>query len=127
MFFSNRHSTSNLVPSQLSSIASQSALGAVLLSQAFDSAPVEPVSVDPQKEPISVEITDASTIVENVSFITLVRVSFFNFLIYSVFHPSSDFLPCQILLEETSMQEQDPDSLLNDPTGAEGDPISVDT
>ena len=25
------------------------------------------------------------------------------------------------------MQEQDPDSLLNDPTGAEGDPISVDT
>ena len=25
------------------------------------------------------------------------------------------------------MQEQDPDSLLNDPAGAEGDPISVDT
>ena len=25
------------------------------------------------------------------------------------------------------MQEQDPDSLLNDPTSAEGDPVSVNT
>ena len=25
------------------------------------------------------------------------------------------------------MQEQDPDRLLNDPTSAEGDPVSVDT
>ena len=32
-----------------------------------------------------------------------------------------------MLSEETSMQEQDPNSLLNDPTGAEGDPVSIDT
>ena len=25
------------------------------------------------------------------------------------------------------MQEQEPDSLLNDPVGADGDPVSVDT
>ena len=90
MFFSNRYSTSNLVPSQLSNIASQSALGAALLSQAFDLAPAEPLSADPQKEPISVEITNASTIAENVSFIIDARRSiFFNFLIYSV---SSSFI-----------------------------------
>ena len=77
MFFSNRYSTSNLVPSQLSSIASQSVLGAVLLSQVFDSALVEPLSADPQKEPISVEITDASIIAENVSFILDVHRSIF--------------------------------------------------
>jgi len=48
---------------------SQLALGAGLLSQAIDSAPTEPPSADPQKEPILVEITDASTTAENVSFI----------------------------------------------------------
>ena len=48
---------------------SQPALGAELLSQAFDSASTERPSADPRKEPISVEITDTSTIVENVSFI----------------------------------------------------------
>ena len=52
---------------QLSTIASQSALGAELLSQAFDSAPTEPSSADSQKEPISVVIIDASTMAENVS------------------------------------------------------------
>ena len=77
MFFSNRYSTSNLIPSQLSSIVSQSAFGAVLPSQAFDLAPVEPLSVDPQKGPILVEITNASTIVENVSFILDARRSIF--------------------------------------------------
>ena len=77
MFFSNRYSTSNLVPSQLSSIASQSALGAVLPFQAFDLAPVEPLLADPQKEQILIEITDASTIAENVSFILDARQSIF--------------------------------------------------
>ena len=54
--------------SQLSSIASQSALGAGLLSQALDSTPTKPLSADPQQEPISVEVTDASTTTENVNF-----------------------------------------------------------
>ena len=63
-----------------------------------------------------------------MSFILDARRSiFFNFLIYSAFHPSSDFLPCQILLEETPMQEQEPNNPLNDPIGVEGDPISIDT
>ena len=44
---------------------SQSALGAELLSQAFDSAPTKPLSADPQKELISVEPTDASRTVED--------------------------------------------------------------
>ncbi|XP_066323111.1 uncharacterized protein [Miscanthus floridulus] len=74
---------------KLSNIASQSALGAALLSQAFDSALVEPLSADPQKEPILVEITDASTIAEN------------------------------ILPEETPIQEQEPDSPPNDPISVE--------
>ena len=47
---------------------SQTFLGAELLSQAFDSAPVKPSSADPQKEPILVEVTDASTMAKNVSF-----------------------------------------------------------
>ena len=71
---------------------SQPALGAGLLSQAFDSAPTEPQSADPQKEPISVEITDASITAENVSFILGACQSiFFNFLIYSasIFHLAS--------------------------------------
>ena len=33
----------------------------------FDSAPTEPSSADSHKEPISVAITDAPTMVENVS------------------------------------------------------------
>ena len=48
---------------------SQPTLGVGLLSQAFDSAPTEPPSADPQKEPISVEIAYASITAENVSFI----------------------------------------------------------
>ena len=48
-------------------------------------------------------------------------------LIYSVFHPLSDFLSCQILPEETPMQGQEPDSPLSDPVGIEGDPVVVDT
>ena len=54
--------------SQLSSIASQSALGAELLSQALDSTPTKPLSTDPQQEPILMEVTDASTTAENVNF-----------------------------------------------------------
>ena len=44
---------------------SQHAWGAELLSQAFKSASTEPSSADPQKEPISVETTDASRMVED--------------------------------------------------------------
>ena len=51
--------------SQLSTIASQSALGVELLSQTFKSAPTNPSSADPQKEPILVEITDASKTTED--------------------------------------------------------------
>jgi len=66
---------SNPIFSQLSSIASQSALGTGLLSQALDSTQTKPLSVDPQQEPISVEVTDASTTAENVNFsLTLVEV-----------------------------------------------------
>jgi len=43
---------------QLSTIASQPAFGEELLSQAFKSASTKPSSVDPQKEPISVEIAE---------------------------------------------------------------------
>ena len=39
------------------------------------------------------------------------------------FHSSPSFLPCQILPEKTPMQEQEPDSPLNDLVGVEGDPI----
>ena len=60
---------SDPVPSQLLSIASQSALGAELLSQALDSTPIEPPSPDSQKERISVGTIDASTIAENVGLI----------------------------------------------------------
>jgi len=49
----------------LSSIASQSALGAELLSQAFNSASTKPSSANPQKEPILVEPIDASKTVED--------------------------------------------------------------
>ena len=109
-------------------IASQSALGAELLSQAFDSAPAEPLSADPQKESILVEITDASTTAENVSFIfDACRSIFFNFLTYLVFYPSFDVLLCQILPEETPMQDQEPDSLLNDPVSVEGGLVAIDT
>ena len=84
---------------------SQPALGAELLSQAFDSASTEPPSTDPRKEPIAVEITDTSTTTENVSFIfDAYRGIFFNFL-HSVLYPSSDFLLCQILPNETPVQD----------------------
>jgi len=48
-------------------MASQSALGVELLSQAFKSASTEPPLADPQKELILVELTDASTTAEDVS------------------------------------------------------------
>ena len=41
----------------------------------------------------------------------LVGVFSQKFLILFNFHPSSDSLPCQILPEETPMQEQESDSL----------------
>ena len=73
---------------------SQPALGAELPSQAFDLASTEPPSADPQKETISVEITDTSSTAENVGFILDAYCGiFFNFL-HSVFYPSSNFLLC---------------------------------
>ena len=57
----------------------------------------------------------------------LVGVFFFNFLIYSVIYPSSNFLMCQILPEETPVQDWKLDSLLNDPIGVEGGLVAVDT
>ena len=60
--------------SQLSSIASQPALGVGHLSQALDPSPTEPSS---QEKPISVEATDAFTMAENVSFILDIRLSIF--------------------------------------------------
>jgi len=107
---------------------SQPALGAELLSQAFDSTSTEPPSADPRKELILVDITDTSTTSENVSFILdACWGNFFNFLIYSVLYPSSDFLMCQILPEEILAQDREPDSLLNDPIGVEGGLVAVDT
>ena len=43
------------------------------------------------------------------------------------FHPSPRFLPCQILPEETPMQDQEPDSPLNDPIGVADDPVAAGT
>ena len=57
----------------------------------------------------------------------LVGVFFFNFLIYSVLYSSSDFLMCQILPEETPVQDREPDSPLNDLVGVEGGLAAVDT
>ena len=71
-----------------------------------------------------VDITDTSTTLENASFM-LVGVFFFNFLIYLVLYPSSDFLMFQILPKETPMQDREPDSPLIDPTGIEGGLVAV--
>ena len=56
----------------------------------------------------------------------LVGVFSQKFLILFNFHPSSDFLLCQILPEETPTQEQEPDSPPDDPIGVEGDLVVVD-
>ena len=106
---------------------SQPALGAELLSQAFDLASTEPPSADPRKEPILVEITNTSTTVENVSFIFDAYWGFFFNFFHLVFYPSSDFLLRQILPEETSMQDREPDSPLNDPVDVEGGLVAVNT
>ena len=87
------------------------ALGAELLSQAFKSASTEPSSADPQKEPILVEITNASKTLEDVSPSIsppdVAKVSSLNSCFLFSFRPSSDHLSCQILSEETPMQEQE--------------------
>jgi len=62
--------------SQLSSIVSQSALGAGQLSQVLDPPSTEPTS---QEKLISVEATDAFTTAENVSFILDTRWGYFPF------------------------------------------------
>jgi len=80
-----------------------------------------------------VETTDASKIAEDASlFISspdVAKVFFLKFSILFSFHPSSDHLSCQILSEETPMQEQESDSppIDNDPIGVENDPAIVDT
>ena len=51
---------------------------------------------------------------------------FFNFF-HSVFYPSSAFLLRQILPEETSMQDREPNSPLNDPVDVEGGLVAVNT
>ena len=52
---------------------------------------------------------------------------FFDFLIYSVFYPSCDFLTCQILSNKTLVQDREPDSSLSDLVGVEGGLVAVDT
>ena len=105
---------------------SQSTLGAELLSQAFDSAPIEPSSADPQKELILVETTDASKTTEDVSPSIsppdAAKVFFSKILIFIQFSPFSDLLSCQTLPEETFKQGQESGTL-----PIEGDPIDVDT
>jgi len=72
-----------------------------------------------------VEITDTSSTIENVSFIfNAYRGIFFNFF-HSVFYPSSDFLLRQILPEETSVHDREPDSPLNDPVDVEGGLVAI--
>ena len=72
-----------------------------------------------------VETIDASKAAEDVSpsILPLMLLKYFlktsNFIQF--FYPSSDFLSCQILPEETHMQEQESNSLLieNDPAIAD--------
>ena len=52
----------------------------------------------------------------------LVRAFSLTFNLFG-FHSSSSFLPCQILPEETSTQEQEPDRPLKDPASIEGDHV----
>ena len=54
------------------------------------------------------------------------RGIFFNSF-HSVFYSLSDFLLCQILPDEIPVQDQEPDSPLNDPVDVEGGLVSVDT
>ena len=48
-------------------------------------------------------------------------------VIHSTLFPSSDILMCQILPEETHVQDREPDSPLIDPVGVEGGLVAVDT
>ena len=96
------------------------------MSQAFKSAPTKPSSANPQKEPISIETTDASKTVgeENPSpsLPDATKVSPKNSRFSFNFYLFSDHLPCQTLPEETFTQEQKSDS-----PPVENDPIDVDT
>ena len=79
-----------------------------------------------------VEATDASKTTKDVSpsisSPDVAKVFFSKLLILFNFHPSSDYLSHQILPEETSMQEQESNSLPieNDLVGIEDDPTVVD-
>ena len=80
-----------------------------------------------------VETTDVSKTTEDVSPSILpldaIKVFSSKLLILFNFHPSSDFLSCQILPEKTPMQEQESDRppIDNDHIGVENDPDAVDT
>ena len=118
---------SNPVLPQLSSIASQSTLGAGLLSQAPDLAPTELPSADPRTEPISVEITDTSITVENVSSIFDTCWSIFlDLLIHYYSHPLFGYLSYQTLFDETPVQEQEFGSspIDNDPIDVVYNPVA---
>ena len=74
------------------------------------------------------EVTDASTTVENVNFFfDACRSISFNFLIYLVFYPSPDLLLCQILPDEAPVQDREPNSPLNDPIDIEGGLVAANT
>ena len=100
---------------------SQSTLGTGLLSQAFDSAPIEPSSADPRMELISAEVTDTSITTENVSSIFEIYWSILlDFLIHCYSHPLFGYSLFQTSFDETLMQEQEPGS---SPVG--NDPIDL--
>ena len=92
----------------------------------FKSAPTHPSSVDPQKEPILAETTDASRMAEDenppILFSNVPKVSPQNSWFFVQFSPFSDHLPCQTLPEEIFMQEQKSDS-----PPVENDHVDVDT
>ena len=54
----------------------------------------------------------------------LTGIFFFNFF-HSFLCPSPDFLLCQILPDETPVQDWEPDSPLNDPVDVEGGFVAV--
>jgi len=60
-----------------------------------------------------------------VSFIFDVYWGIFFDFFHSVCYPSPDFLLHQTLLEESSVQDREPDSLLNDPIDDDGGLVAV--
>ena len=93
-----------------------------------DLAPAEPPLADPRTKPVSIEITNTSTIAENVSSIFDTCWSIFlDFLIHYYSHPLFGYLSYQTLFDETPVQEQESGSspIDNDPTDV-GNNLAVD-